>query len=804
MDFFLWAIHMLRNYFIIAFRNLRKHRLHSFINLAGLSIGLGCCMFIFIYVQHELSYDRFHKNAKDIYRLTEVLHLPKEDNARAVTSPPMGPSIQSNFPEVLKMVRINYSSRDISYQQKKNFDSRIIYADSTFFDVFSFPILEGTSAYALEKPYSVVLTKTTARKYFGEENPVGKMMMLSDTIPIKVTGLINDVPENAHFSFDCILSRSTWAEMTKRTPETNWYSNNYYTYLLLKEDTDPKVLQKKISDYIGTQMRDARKESGLWYDLKLQALTDIHLHSNLNAEINPNSDISYIYIFSAAALFILLIACSNFINLSAAKSLERTKEIGLRKTVGARRSQLILQFLGESLFYCLLAGIGSVLMVMIALPYFNQLTGLNITPTQLQDPLLVLIFVLVILLVSLAAGLYPAFLLSSFQPGLALKETVKGSWHHLILKKGLVVFQFAIAIALIIGTTVVYRQLHYIQHRNLGFEKEQIVQLELPLADHDKGQRLQSEFGKNPRIRNSSLTDFSFSDGFSRVAILPEGANENEMNSLPVISVDEHFLSTFKIPIVAGRDFSTSFPTDPDQAFILNETAAKNFGWTPQSALGKGIDWGLGKQGKVIGVVKDFNFSSLHNNIQPLIIHILPESYSNLSISIQPNQTVQAIKEIESSWKNVGAASTLKYKFMDEDFQSLYKADQKMQSILGVFTVLSIFIACLGIFGLTAYTIRQRVKEIGVRRVLGASSRNIVWLFSKEFITLLLISIAIASSLAWIFMNKWLEDFAYHVNLSAWIFILAGLLTLTISFLTIGVLAYKASQANPGKNLRTE
>jgi putative ABC transport system permease protein len=417
---------------------------------------------------------------------------------------------------------------------------------------------------------------------------------------------------------------------------------------------------------------------------------------------------------------------------------------------------------------------------------------------------LVLAFIGIIAVVSIAAGLYPAMLLSSFRPVQALRENVKGSWHHLLLKKGLVVFQFTIAISLIIGTTVVYRQLQYIQNRNIGLDKEQVVQLELPLIDQGKGKRLQSELSKNPRVLSTTLTAFSYSYGISRVAILPEGANENELTSLPVIAVDENFLTTFKIPLITGRNFSSSFPSDSAQAFMLNETAAKYFGWTAQSALGKGIDWGLGKKGKVVGVVKDFNFNSLHENIEPLILHIDQESYGNLSVRIQPGQTLQTIKEMEASWKSAGAVSSMKYTFLDEDFLSLYKADQKMQSILGVFTILSIFIACLGIFGLTAYTIRQRFKEIGVRKVLGAGSGNIVWLFSKEFMSLLVLSIILASSAAWIFMNKWLEDFAYHINLSIWVFILAGLLTLTISFLTVGLLAFKASLANPARNLRME
>ena len=794
---------MLRNYFTIAVRNLRKNRLHSFINLAGLSIGLACCVLICIYVRHELSYDRYNKKSAQIYRLTEILHMPKTDNARAVSSAPMGPAIKANFPEVVDMARINYSSRDISYNEQKHLNAKIIYADSTFFNIFSFSMLSGDALNALEKPYSIVLTESTSKKYFGNDEPVGKTMYLSDTIPLKVTAVINDVPDNSHFAFDCILSRSTFSEMNHREPETAWFGNAYYTYLLLQPAANAQVLEKKITGFIRKEMTSATKESGLYYDLKLQPLTDIHLRSSLNAEIQPNSNISYIYIFSAAALLILLIACSNFINLSTAKSLERTKEIGLRKTVGALRSQLIVQFLGESFFLCLVASLGAFFIVYITLPWFNHLAGMKFSPGSLFDPALIALFMIILILVSIAAGLYPALLLSSFRPVLALKESINGR-RHLFLKKGLVVFQFTIAIILIIGTAVMYQQLNFIQHRNIGVQKEQVLQVDLPLAFQGKGKILQTELQKAPHVLNSSLTDFNFSFGISSIAVLPEGASQNEVNSLPVISVDENFLSTFGASLVSGRNFSHSYPTDPDQAFMLNETAARNFGWTAQSALGKGIDWGLGKKGKVIGVVKDFNFASLHENVRPLILHIEPSFYGFLSVRFNPASTGEALKEIEAGWKNAGIPVPMKYSFLDEDFLTLYKSEKKMQDILSIFTVLSIFVAALGIFGLTAFTLRQRIKEIGVRKVLGANTSNIVWLFSREFLVLVLISLLIASVIASTLMNKWLEDFAYHVQLSGWIFAMAGALTLIVAFATVGALAFRASRANPVRNLRSE
>ena len=630
-------------------------------------------------------------------------------------------------------------------------------------------------------------------------------MQLSDTIPLKVTGIMKDVPSNSHFSFDCVLSRTTINELSHHEPETNWFNNGQYTYLLLAAGHSYQDLEKKLNVFIHNQMAEERKTRGLWYDFKLQPLTTIHLHSNINSEIRPNSDIAYIYIFSAAAILILLIACCNFINLSTARSLNRSKEIGLRKVIGAKRLQLTVQFLAESFLFAIIGGIIAFALVKSTLPFFNTFTGKSLPTALFHNTGLLWILAGIIISVGLLAGAYPAFLMSSFAPINSLRGAIRHSWQDIVLRKGLVVFQFTIAIILIIGTALVLKQLRFIQNRKIGLNKDQIVEIGLRRGDLPKGELLIRELKKNTGVVNATLTDFSFKEGISNIAMLPEGTSENEITSQPVISVDENFLKTFQIRLVAGRDFTSSFATDSLEAFMVNETAVKVFGWkTAEQAIGKNIDWGLGTKGKIIGVVKDFNFTSLHDDIKPLIIHILPDWYRFVAIQVQPGGLTGTLKKIENTWKSIATGSPFQYTFLDEDFGNLYKEEQNLQSVLSLFTLLSVFIACLGLFGLAAFTIRQRFKEIAVRKVLGASVSNITGLLAKNFLLLVSVSAVIAFPLAWWGINKWLQDFAYRIQIGYWVFIVAGAAALLIAFLTVSFQAIKAAIANPVKSLRTE
>jgi putative ABC transport system permease protein len=797
---------MFKNYFKTMWRNLWKNKMYSFINITGLSVGITCCLLIFLYVQYQLSYDKFNVNANEIYRLTEVLHLPTENNARAVSSPPMAPALKANFPEVKDAVRISYSERYISYNNKKIPGAKIMYADSGFFNVFTFSPIEGNLQKALSNPYSIVLTQSMAKKYFPENfSAVGKTMQLSDTIPLTVTAVIKDVPANAHFKFDCILSRNTINALSNYSPETEWFNNDYYTYLLLQKNTDYHQLEKKINAFIAKQMKDAIKATGLYYDLKLQPLTSIHLYSNLNSELEPNSNIVYVYIFCAAALLILLIACINFINLSTAKSISRAKEIGLRKVIGASRRQLIFQFLGESFLFTITAAAVSIICIVLLMPWFTSFTGQQLNLSNFISADVLLLFAGGIVIVSVTAGIYPAFLLSSFSPIKVFKGTTRYEWRDIFLRKGLVVFQFTIAIVLISGALLVYQQLRFIQNQKLGLNKEQLIEVKLPSSQLSKKDILLQQFAKNPSVFNASLTGFSYQETVSTVATIPEGFSSNEINSTTSIFGDENFLKTFQIPLVAGRNFSKSFPTDADAAFIVNEAAVKSFNWRDNNAaLGKNINWGLGKKGKVIGVVKDFNYSSLHDNIKPAIIQILPDAYSFIALRIKPGDMQQTISSLQATWKKFADEDDFKYSFLDDDFAALYQSEQNLQRVLALFTVLSVIIACLGLFGLAAFTIAQRIKEIGVRKVIGASIASILTLLSKDFLKLVFIAVCIASPVAWFVVNRWLQNFAYHIRINWFTFILVGLCAMLIALITVGFQAIKAAIANPVKSLRTE
>jgi len=796
---------MIKNYFKIAWRNLTKRKLYSIINVTGLSVGMACCMLIFLYLQYELSFDQYHKQADNIYRLTEMLHLPKEDRPQAVTSPPMAPTLKANFPEIKNTVRLSFSSRILSVKEKKFYDTKIVYADSSLFDIFSFSMLQGNPKNALVQPYSIVLTETAARRYFGNEPPMGKTMKFSDTINLTVTGIIKDIPANSHFIFDAVLSRTTISDMNHYAPETNWFNNGQYSYLLLPEHYPYHDLEKKINDYVHKQMEEERKNSGLWYDFILQPLPDIHLRSNIHAEINPNSDISLVYIFSAAAILILLIACCNFINLSTAQSLNRSREIGLRKVVGARRIQLGIQFLSESFLFAVLGGLLAFVFVIGALPEFNEYTAKSIPTNIFTNGQLLWVFGGILFSVGLIAGAYPALLMSSFAPINALRGAIRHGWQDVFLRKGLVIFQFTIAIILIAGTGLVLQQLRFIQNHKIGLNKEQVIEVNMRRADLAKGETLLNEFSQNAGVVNATLTDFSFKSGLSNIAVLPEGAANNEITSQSVISVDENFIKTFQIPLAAGREFSKSYATDSLEGFIINETAVELFGWkTADQAIGKNLDWGLGKKGKVVGVVKDFNFSSLHDKVKPIIIHILPDWYRFVAIRIKPERLTQTLKQLSGIWKDINSESPFEYTFLDEDFRNLYKEEQNLQSVLKLFTFLSIFIACLGLFGLAAFSIKQRFKEIAVRKVLGSSVAGITSLLSKDFLLLVLASAFIAIPLTWWGINKWLEGFAYRIIISWWVFGLAGLIAVIIALVTVSVHAIKAAIANPIKSLRTE
>lgn len=796
---------MIKNYFIIALRNLLRNKLYSFINIAGLAIGISCCVLIYLYVQNELSYDTFNEKSDNIYRLTLDVHQPKEDIKCAATAPLMGPLIQDNFPEIKTIVRLGMPlERYIGYKDKKLYDNKIASSDSTFFDVFTLPMLEGDPKKALAGPYKIVLTESMAKKYFGNESALGKIMEYNNNTNVTVTGVVKDVPKNSHFDFDALLSRTTQLDLVKndtiwmRDRENNWYWTWQYTYFLIEKNTNIKLLESKISALTEKQCPERRADSHLWYSGKLQPLRDIHLKSAMDREIKPNGDIKYVYIFSGTALLILLIAGFNFINLSTARSVDRSKEIGLRKVIGASRYQLIQQFLGESLLFSFIASLFSIITVILILPYFNLFAGVDLT----LDSKIIWIYVMIILIVGLFSGLYPAFLISSFKPIKALKGYVRHGWQDIFFRKGLVVFQFSIAVIMIIGTQIILQQLHFVQNMKMGIQKDQMLQLNFKKANKTKQESFLKELEGNPNIISASLNSFSFkSIPNIHMAINDDG----EFNAQYAILIDENFINTFQLNIIEGRNVSKAFPTDENEAFLINETAVKSFGWkTPKLAIGKKINWAGEKFGKVVGVVKDFNYTSLHEELKPLVMHIFPGMRNSITIRINAKNTQDAISSIENKWKNMFPGIPFNYTFMQDDFDAMYKGEQKLSNVIGTFTGLSIFVSCLGLFGLAAFSIKQRVKEIGIRKVLGASVQNITSIVSKDFMKLVFISIVISSPIAWFVCNKWLQDFAYRINISWWIFILSGALAIIIALATVSSQAIKAAIANPIKSLRTE
>ncbi|HTE34846.1 MAG TPA: ABC transporter permease, partial [Chryseolinea sp.] len=529
---------MLQNYLKVTLRTLWKHKGFSFINIAGLALGISTCLLITMYVMDELSYDQFHEKANRIYRLTELLHLPKEVRPQTVTSPPMAPAIKENFAEVVKTVRLSSSSRLLSNGEKKFYDTRLWFADSTLFEIFTFPMVKGNPSTALVDPYAIVLTESAAKKYFGEEDPMGKTLALSDTITLNVTGIIKDIPSNSHIKFDVVLSRTTLTAMRNNRPEDNWFNNGYYTYLLLPDGYDYKKLEAKFHPFLEKQMAKEKKESGLWYDFVLQPLTEIHLRSTTPYDMGPNGNIKYVYIFSIVAGLVLLIACANYINLATAKSMNRAKELSMRKVIGARRNQIIFQLMGESFLLTCVAFVFALAAVSMALPDFNILTGKSMTAQVLTEPKILMTVFLMFVAISVLAGAYPAILMSSFSPAKTLKEYVKQGKESNIIRKGLVVFQFTMSVILIAGTILIFRQMTFMQNQNLGLDKEHVVQVSLQSSDAARSALIKEELAKVPNVIGTTATDFSYNGGISNIATLPEGAQDNEITSEAVISVD--------------------------------------------------------------------------------------------------------------------------------------------------------------------------------------------------------------------------------------------------------------------------
>jgi putative ABC transport system permease protein len=809
---------MLKNYLKIALRNLLRHKGYSLINITGLAVGIACCLLILLYVQDELAYDRHHEKAEQIYRVVLDGRLADKDFHFAVASAPLAVMLPKELPEVLASTRLqNRAGILVRHGEKRFTEDRIFYADSTMFGVFTMPLLLGNSQTALAQPNTIVLTAAMAAKYFGDENPIGKTLAL-DNQNYQITGMMQDVPRQSHFHPDFLAAMATLSD----SRDQSWLSNNFYTYLVLPANSDPKAFETKLAavvkKYVDPQIKaaigvgfDEFIASGGRYRYVLQRLTDIHLHSKLDVEIEPNGDIKYLYIFSAIAVFILLIACINFMNLATARSANRAKEVGVRKVLGSLRTQLVQQFLSESMLISFIALLIAIGLVELLLPFFNNLAARHLQADFFSDNLARFGLIGFALLVGIIAGSYPAFFLASFQPVSVLKGKLsrRGGRSHW-LRSGLVVSQFAISIALIVGTAVVHQQLQYVQSQNLGFNKAHVVVIQKASELGQQGQAFKQELLRYPNVLNASTSTEVPGRWFSNTAVQPEGAPPDRLELVWYLAADDDFVKTLDMKITAGRNFSKAFSMD-SSAVIINETAVKRLGWT--DAVGKKIVL-RGRTPEeslkftVIGVLKDFHFESLRQEIRPFAL--FPQSAlrertpSFVAVRIRPQNLPATLAFLEDKWQEFVPHHPFEYSFLDADFEALYRAEQRTGKIFGAFSALAILIACLGLFGLASFMAVQRTKEIGVRKVLGASISQVVILLSKDFTQLVLIAIAIAAPVAYFAMNRWLQNFAYRIDIGWWVFALAGGLALLIAFITVSTQALKAALANPVEALRYE
>ncbi|MCP4728264.1 MAG: FtsX-like permease family protein, partial [bacterium] len=786
---------MLKNYIKITFRNIKRQKGYSFINIFGLAIGMACCILILLFIQDELSYDRYHENADNIYRVTynEVIGGVFADYALSPFS--FAPAMVEELPEVESFVRFFRRNGLITIGEKNFEENGILYADSTFFEIFSHEFIQGVPESCLEAPRSIVLTEESALKLFGTKNVLGRTLLFNSSDELQVTGIIKNVPDNSHFSFNYIISSSTLLSTSERFRNLygGWLTIFGWSYVLLDENADTAEIERKFEDIFERNSGSVAREYGIEVQMKLQKITDIHLRSQLQSEIGATGDIVYVYIFSAIAAFILVIACINFINLSTARSVKRAKEVGLRKVFGAARKRLTYQFISESISLAFIGLFISFIVVTITLPLFNDITGKSISLIELNRPVLWAGAVLLVLFTGLFAGSYPAFYLSSFDPVSALKNKYEKTRGSLNFRNVLVILQFTISITLITSTFIIMEQLDYMKNKNLGFEKEQV--LAVRIFGRELAQN--KETLKNELKQNPGIVDVSFCSGFpgrvnNILTVLQEGKPINESHTMDYVNVDFDFVKTFGVEIVQGRDFSTQYSTDTSGTFLINETAARKLDWGDQ-AVGKLIGFSPDNMNRIVGIVKDFHFKSLKRMIEPLVITLDTDISRYLTVKIKTGNLPETISFIEDNWKKFESDRAFDYFFIDDHFNSLYRSEEKLGKIITSFALIAIIVACLGLFGLASFTAEQKTKEIGIRKVLGAASSKLILILSAEFTKWVIVANAIALPSAYYLMNNfWLGEFAYPASIGLKLFSITFFLSLVIALLTVGFQALKA------------
>jgi putative ABC transport system permease protein len=803
---------MIKNYLTIAWRSLSKNKVFSFINMFGLAVGLACCMLISGYLYQELTYDTYSDHTKQLYRV----NLGVAENGGATVYPmidiAVGEGMKNAYPEIEASTRLAGGAKlFVKYDNRQFKEANLVYVDANFLDIFSIPFVEGDVKTALAEPKSIVITKEFSKKYFGDAPAIGKTLTVG-TDPMKVTGVIDKVPDNSHFHADAFMSMITITANRRQT----WSNVGFFTYLLLNKNADPKKLEKafpqlvakyvvpEIQNDMGVSLAEAQKSVNTFL-FTLQPLTDIHLHSDTRFEREANGNIQYIYIFGALALFILLLACINFTNLSTAASSKRAKEVGIRKVMGSLKSSLIYQFLAESILLTCMAMVLALCLVYALLPYFNDVAGKQITMAFYLNYKAIAIEILLALIVGTAAGIYPAFFLSSFEIISVLKGNSSAQGNKSLLRSGLIVFQFGISTAFIVATLIVYQQLHFMQTKKLGYDKDQVLVINDAYTLGNNIDAFKQQLLQDKRVLNATITSdvpVASSDGTQVYAkSTKEGDTRSEIHA-NIYHIDENYLPTMGMQVAKGRNFLPAYPSD-SSAVLVNESMVKELGFGNTDPIGRTIVRSGQHEFRIVGVVKNFHYSSAKDKIAPLMM-LYGHHTGSIIVKAKTADLAGLIETAKTQWADYHAEGPFSYTFLDDQFAKLYTAEQRTGKIFTGFAVVAVIIASLGLFGLAAFSIRQRVREIGIRKVLGASSSTITGMLSAEFLKLVLIAVVVSAPLTWYAMHKWLQEFAYRIDISFWVFALAGLIALAVAFLTVSFQSIKAALANPVKSLRSE
>ncbi len=802
---------MFENYLKTILRNFGRYPGYSLINLAGLAVGLATCIIILTYITYELSYDQFHDDHEDVYRLAVKGRFAEDFFDVAVSMPPLPVALKEKYPEVKSFTRIEKIGENefFALDDKKFYVDGLYFVDSTFFEVFTFRMKLGDPGTALQEPYSLVITEEMARRYFGDGNPMGQILRLNDQVSMKVTAVLENIPQNSHLKFSMLASLSTLVREEGRERYIDSWGNLFiHSYIRLQPGTSEENFNQKIQ----LSIKEAFGEMADQYNIEmipyLQPVAGIHLHSNKMAELEPNSSISYIYIFSAVAAFILFIACINFMNLSTARATKRSREVGMRKVSGATRQQLIRQFLGESFLYSLVALLLAFGIVEAVMPWFANMTGLSLEP-MFRRPFTLLIALGLAVFVGFLAGVYPAFVLSSFQPIRVIKGDLYKGMKQSVFRNGLVVLQFTISITLLISTWLIYKQMDYVHHKNPGYDQENLVIIPLKAQRlKEQGESLRNAFAQLPMVKQTSLTASLPGRSLDGTGYVPEGIDSKSPWIIYTMRGDYEFPEVMGMKICEGRGFSRQFGTD-SLAALINQALVKKLGW--EDPVGRKIySFGDGDSNRVainvIGVVDDYHFKSLHDPIEPSMIVLNRHSPNYLVLRLFPGNVDKNIAALQAQWEELEEAFPFDYFFMKEEFDELYRSEQKMAEVFVTFTLLAMLIACLGLFGLALFSIGQRTKEIGIRKILGASVSGLLFRLSREFSRWVLLATLIAWPIAYLLVDRWLQSFAYRIRLTDfwWIFIVSGLIALAIALVTVLYQAYRAATHDPVEAVKWE